>query len=167
LQDPDPQVGQTVLSAAKPQLTLAVTPELATLPVFVHAGAILPIAPLVESTNQTPNGPLTLRVYAGNDCSGTLYQDDGRTYAYQNGVFLRENFTCAITPAGFTLRASPQEGTYPAWWKEIRVEVYGWKPSANAAHLDGATLYASIEPAGSGFVITVPANAKGFDLELR
>ena len=149
------------------QLSLAVTPEPATLPVFVHAGSILPIAPLVENTNQTPQGPLTLRVYAGDDCSGSLYQDDGRTYAYKSGDYLRIKFTCQIAPDGFHLHADPQEGKYPAWWKEIRVEIYGWKPSANTASLNGKPLLSAISPSDHGLAITIPASSKKFELELK
>ena len=38
---------------------------LETLPVYVRGGSILPLQPLVQSTDQTPNGPLELRVYPG------------------------------------------------------------------------------------------------------
>jgi alpha-glucosidase len=148
-------------------LTLSVTPNLATLPVFVHAGSILPIAPLVQSTNEKPQGPLTLQVYAGEDCSGSIYQDDGRTYAYKSGDYLRMNFTCQVTPTGFTLHADPQQGTYPAWWKNIRVEVYGWKPSTNAATLDGKPLKTAPFVISNGVAITIPVNSKGFDLQLK
>ena len=37
--------------------------SLDTLPVFVRAGAIIPEQPLVQSTDEKPEGPLTLRVY--------------------------------------------------------------------------------------------------------
>ncbi|WP_242618269.1 DUF5110 domain-containing protein [Edaphobacter modestus] len=51
--------------------------------------------PLVQSTNDVPNGPLTLRVYPGGNCRGTLYQDDGTTFAYERGGFRRMEFSCA------------------------------------------------------------------------
>ena len=55
-----------------------ITPTLANLPVYVRAGSIIPISPLTQNTEEIPNGPLTLRVYAGDNCHGTLYQDDGK-----------------------------------------------------------------------------------------
>lgn len=152
---------------AQVQLSIEAKPELATLPVFVHAGTILPLEPLVQSTNQTPQGPLTLRVYAGDNCNGSIYQDDGRTYDYKNGAYLRIKFTCKITPDGFVLHAYPQEGTYPAWWKEIRVEIYGWMPSGNTATLDGKPLQSSPASPDHRYTISIPANLKGFDLRLQ
>src|SRR4029077_2165906 len=38
-------------------------PVLDTLPVYVRGGSILPLQPLVQSTDQTPEGPLELRIY--------------------------------------------------------------------------------------------------------
>jgi len=38
------------------KFSIRVTPELSQLPVFVRAGSILPIAPVVQSTNETPQG---------------------------------------------------------------------------------------------------------------
>ncbi|MGC2163479.1 MAG: TIM-barrel domain-containing protein [Silvibacterium sp.] len=149
------------------QLTLQVKPELATLPVFVHAGSILPIAPLVQATNEKPQGPLTLRVYTGDDCSGSIYQDDGHTYAYKNGAYLRMEFTCQVTPSGFDLRADPQQGTYPAWWKSIRVEIYGLKSSAHTATLNGKSLKPGPSAISNGLAITIPANSKGFNLQFK
>ncbi len=74
-----------------------------TLPVFVRAGAIVPEQPLVQSTEETPQGPLTLRVYppagTNKDCGGSLYLDDGVSYAFAKGDSLRVEFTCQRTVA--------------------------------------------------------------------
>ena len=40
-------------------------PTLDTLPVYVRGGSILPLQPLIQSTDETPSGPLELRVYPG------------------------------------------------------------------------------------------------------
>jgi alpha-glucosidase len=121
----------------------------------------------VESTNEKPKGPLTLRVYAGSDCRGTLYQDDGRTYAYKGGAFLRMSFSCQVTRDGFELRAGPQEGAYPAWWTNIRVEVYGWKRAVRGPLLNSKPFDSNALPTSNGLAITIPADSNGFDLQLR
>src|SRR6202011_4108751 len=88
-------------SASGPALpAVHIHPELATLPVFVRPGAILPMAPLVQSTQQKPQGPLTLRVFPGPNCAGSLYQDDGTSFAYQSGAFLRMTFSCTVASDG-------------------------------------------------------------------
>ncbi len=71
-------------------------PALDTLPVYVRGGSILPMQPLIQSTDETPNGPLELRVYPGQPCAGSLYLDDGHTLGYQHGEFLRQTFTLSV-----------------------------------------------------------------------
>ncbi len=156
-----------VLAGSAQTLSVRIKPELATIPVFVHAGSIVPIAPLVESTNEKPKGPLTLRVYAGSDCRGTLYQDDGRTYAYKDGGFLRMSFSCQVNRDGFELRGGSQEGTYPAWWTNVRVEVYGWKRDVRGALLNSKPFNFKALSISNGLAITIPAHSNGFDLQLR
>jgi alpha-glucosidase len=147
--------------------SIRVAPALAQLPVYVRAGSILPIEPLVESTGQTPSGPLTLRVYAGDDCSGQIYQDDGKSFAYEKGVFLRERFTCQIGQDGLQLTLGPREGTWPAWWKEVRVEIYGWTPSANQVRVNGAAVPAHIDREASHTTFTIADDGKPAKIDVQ
>jgi alpha-glucosidase len=163
---------QPVNPADQPPLSIQVRPELAALPVFVRGGSIVPMAPLVQSVYEKPNGPLTLRVYASDaasdaPCQGELYSDDGKTYAYQHGEFLRVKFTCQATSDGFHVRIAAHEGSYLSWWKEIRVELYGWTPKQNQASISGAQQPLSVEQTGSTTVFTLPDNGKGVEVELR
>ncbi|MDR5726518.1 MAG: DUF5110 domain-containing protein, partial [Terriglobia bacterium] len=113
-------------------------PTLDTLPVYVRGGSILPMQPLVQSTDETPNGPLELRVYPGPQCEGSLYLDDGHTFRYKQGDYLRQGFTCSADSKAVALDFGAREGTWKPWWKSIEVVVYGW-PSAQAeAKLSGS-----------------------------
>jgi hypothetical protein len=56
------------------------------IPVFVKAGAILPLGSAVESTNETQT-IASFRVYPGADSDFELYRDDGTTYDYEQGKF--------------------------------------------------------------------------------
>lgn len=62
--------------------TLQVDAPIDTLPLFVRAGAIVPLGEAIESTRQVQK-IAKLRVYPGGDADFTLYQDDGITYAYE------------------------------------------------------------------------------------
>lgn len=55
-----------------------------TLPLFVRAGAIVPLGTPVESTNEVQK-IAKVRVYAGADGDFQLYNDDGTTYDYEKG----------------------------------------------------------------------------------
>lgn len=59
--------------------------DLATLPIYVRAGAILPLDPLRQFTSQPVNEPTTLRVHPGADGVFTLYDDDGQSLGYRDG----------------------------------------------------------------------------------
>jgi alpha-glucosidase len=101
---------------------LTETPKLDILPVFVRAGTILPRQPVVESTMETPTGPLALDVYPGDGCRGELYFDDGISVS---GPSLSQTVQCTVTPKGVILRFGPREGTWRPWWRQIDVTVHG------------------------------------------
>jgi alpha-glucosidase len=98
------------------------TPRLDRLPVFVRPGTMLPRQPLVQSTSETPKGPLELDVYPGDDCRGELYLDDGVSV---KGTSLRQTIRCTVTPTSVSLQFGPREGRFRPWWKSISVTVHG------------------------------------------
>jgi len=105
-------------------------PRLDEMPLYVRAGAIVPMQPLVQSTQEKPNGPLELRVYLptsapGNDCRGTLYQDDGHTFAYQKGEILRVNYSCQVSNGSVTVTSSTEKNAFQPWWKSAEVTLFG------------------------------------------
>ncbi len=123
--------------------------------------------PLVQSTSETPDGPLTLRIYAGNACSGDLYLDDGKSYAFERGDFLRMHFTCKITPDGLELSIGAHQGPYPAWWKQIHAEVFGWTPKQNQVLIKGNPAPIAMEKLPQGITLNVTDDGKGIELELQ
>jgi alpha-glucosidase len=84
-----------------------------------------------------PQGALTLRVFTGDNCSGELYQDDGKSFAFQKGVYLRMKFSCQVTAEGLRLKIGSHEGSYPAWWKQVQVEIYGFTPKSTGIYING------------------------------
>jgi alpha-glucosidase len=100
--------------------------------VVVRAGTILPRQPLVQSTSETPNGPLKLDVYPGPDCNGEIYFDDGHSMAFQKGRYLRQKIRCSIDPKGkLSIAFESPEGQYSAWWNVVDVVVHGWTTTRN------------------------------------
>jgi alpha-D-xyloside xylohydrolase len=60
---------------------------IATLPLFVRAGTILPLGPVVQYVSEKPADPVELRIYHGADGAFTLYEDQGDGYNYEKGAF--------------------------------------------------------------------------------
>jgi alpha-glucosidase/alpha-D-xyloside xylohydrolase len=59
--------------------------DLATMPIYVRAGAIIPLDPVRQYTSQPVSEPTTLRVFPGADGHYTLYDDDGISQDYLTG----------------------------------------------------------------------------------
>jgi alpha-glucosidase len=72
--------------------TLEVSAKLDEIPVYVRAGTILPLGPVIQHTSQLPGGPLQLEIYPGKDATFTLVEDDGETTNYLNGKMRRTIF---------------------------------------------------------------------------
>lgn len=84
---------------------------LETEPLFVRAGSILPLGPIVQYADQRPDAPIVLRVYPGADANFTLYSDDGTTYAYEKGAFA--TIPIHWTDATHTLTIGARQGSFP------------------------------------------------------
>jgi alpha-glucosidase len=156
---------QADASAAAP-MQASVHPTLEVLPVFVREGAIVPMQPLTQSTNEVPTGPLTLRIFPGRDCKGALYQDDGKSMAYKHGEFLRMQFTCEAAADSLKVHIGQHEGSYRPWWTELRVEVYGQNSGATYT-LAGKTGQANLDPEHHMTSVTIPDDGRGSDLEIN
>lgn len=56
------------------------------IPVYARAGQIVVCGPQIEYTSQAQDASLDVYVFAGADAAFSLYEDDGVSYAYENGA---------------------------------------------------------------------------------
>jgi alpha-glucosidase (family GH31 glycosyl hydrolase) len=66
--------------------TVTVDAPIDKLPLFVRAGSIIPLGSAVDSTADK-QAIAKVQVWPGANADFALYQDDGRTYAYEKGDF--------------------------------------------------------------------------------
>ncbi|HEY1123759.1 MAG TPA: TIM-barrel domain-containing protein [Haloferula sp.] len=59
--------------------------DLATMPLFVKAGSILPLDPIRQYTGEEAKDPLTIRIYRGADGTAQIYHDDDSSNGYLKG----------------------------------------------------------------------------------
>jgi len=59
--------------------------DLATMPIYVRAGAIIPVDPIRQYVADPVNDPTSLKIFPGADGEFTLYDDDGESPRYLNG----------------------------------------------------------------------------------
>ncbi|MEY7851033.1 TIM-barrel domain-containing protein [Natrarchaeobius sp. A-rgal3] len=105
--------GQTILADA----------PIEKMPLFVRAGSIIPMGPVVNHTGERPDAPWELRVYPGRDGSFEIYEDAGDSYEYEDGAY-------AITrlewdDAASTLTIDERDGSFPELVdrREMRITV--------------------------------------------
>jgi alpha-glucosidase/alpha-D-xyloside xylohydrolase len=101
---------------------------LATLPLYVRAGAIVSLDPVRQFTAQTVTEPTTLRVYPGADGAFTLYDDDGHSLGYRDGsdakiVWIRARWDDSVRR--LTLEADERMKKWPGGVREFAIEAAG------------------------------------------
>jgi alpha-glucosidase/alpha-D-xyloside xylohydrolase len=82
--------------------------NLETIPLYVKAGAIVPIGPVKQHTAEISSEPVVLRVYPGADGAMTLYEDDGVSFDYQKGAFTRIVCSWSDGSRTLSLKADPK-----------------------------------------------------------
>jgi alpha-D-xyloside xylohydrolase len=84
-------------------------------PLYVRAGAILPMGPVLQYATEQPDAPYEIRIYPGADGSFTLYEDDNETYAYEKGQSAR--VVLGWNDKARTLTISARKGRFPGMAK--------------------------------------------------
>jgi alpha-glucosidase (family GH31 glycosyl hydrolase) len=87
--------------------------DLATMPLHVRAGAILPLGPIKQYVDDPVEGPLTVVVYPGADGTFALYEDDGKTFDHRRGEWMRIIMSWTDAARRFTLRLAPGSQRLP------------------------------------------------------
>jgi alpha-glucosidase/alpha-D-xyloside xylohydrolase len=97
--------------------------DLATLPLFVRAGAILPLDPPRQYVAQPTDGPTTIRVYSGRDGEFRWYEDDGTTLEYLKGKFAWTRLKWADRERRLTIESEGGRGALRAGPRTFVVEL--------------------------------------------
>jgi alpha-D-xyloside xylohydrolase len=73
------------------------------MPLYVRAGAIVPLGPEMEWSAQKPEDPIELRVYRGADGQFTLYEDENDNYNYEKGKYSTIAFSWNDSTSALTI----------------------------------------------------------------
>jgi alpha-glucosidase/alpha-D-xyloside xylohydrolase len=99
--------------------------DLATIPLHVRAGAVLPFGPVRQYTDQPIDAPLSLVVYPRADGTSSMYEDDGKTFDYRKGAWMRIEMTWRDNDRRLMLRLAPGARMLPPAKRAIDVRVAG------------------------------------------
>jgi alpha-glucosidase (family GH31 glycosyl hydrolase) len=97
--------------------------DLATIPLYVRAGSILPLDPPRQYTGETVDGPLSLQVFPGADGRFMLYEDDGSTFDYRKGEWLGLSVEWQDKARRLTLRLAEGARMLPPRPRQLAVQV--------------------------------------------
>ena len=75
-------------------------------PMFVRAGSIIPLAPVMQYAEQSKWEELEIVVYPGADATFTLYEDEGDNYNYEKGAYSTIRFSWDDKRGRLTIGAS-------------------------------------------------------------
>jgi alpha-glucosidase (family GH31 glycosyl hydrolase) len=95
-------------------------------PVYLRAGAIVPMQPPMRYTGEKPVDPLIVNVWPlppGAASSYSVYEDSGVSVEYQRGVFARTPIKAAQTSDTLRVEIGSAEGGYPGMPKERSYEL--------------------------------------------
>lgn len=100
------------------------------LPIFVKAGAIIPMYPAMNFDGEKPADTLTLDIYPSKKTSFNLYEDDGITRAHRKGAFAKTLIEVNVEK-NIDININAVKGNYTGRYERrvYLLEVYTSKPS--------------------------------------
>ena len=108
-------------------------------PIFVKAGAIIPMAPDNQHFVDEIKSPVTINVYPKGKSSFELYEDDGESYDYERDLFSITTFSCSDNGNELLIKKSAPAGKFIIPEKEFVYCVH-MKPVAREVIKDERTL---------------------------
>ena len=97
---------------------------LASIPIFVRAGAVLFSQPVVQHTGEMPGKPVRVTVYPGPARDAALYEDDGETLEHTRGASsLRQVKFDAADRGRHTVEIGAPSGTYRPPARSLEVSI--------------------------------------------
>ena len=94
------------------------------MPLYVRAGSIIPMAPVMQYVDERPLEQLTLRVWQGEG-EFTLYEDDGRTFEYKTGAFCTTTYRVHSEGGETIIEIGERQGDFTPARREVVVELVG------------------------------------------
>jgi alpha-D-xyloside xylohydrolase len=100
------------------------------LPLYVRAGSIVPMGPVMQYATEKPDAPYEIRIYPGANATFTIYEDDNETYNYEKGQYA----VCELmwNDAAQTLTIGSRKGSFPGMVAGRNLNVVLALPDRNA-----------------------------------
>lgn len=94
------------------------------MPLYVRAGAIIPMAPVMQYTNERPLDELRLRIWSG-DSQWTFYEDDGDSFDYKRGHYATTTYRVYTDQQQTVIEIGTRSGEWAPINRQVTVELVG------------------------------------------
>ncbi|HEY8931735.1 MAG TPA: DUF5110 domain-containing protein, partial [Rariglobus sp.] len=123
-------------------------------PLYVRAGSIVPMSPVMNYVTEKPDAPYEIRVYPGADATFTIYEDDNETYNYEKGAY-------ATIPVRWneqkgTLTFEARQGGFPGMVNTRAIRIVWMRPGHGAGIAPAGPADTEITYTGKPVVIPAP-----------
>ncbi len=142
------------------------------LPLFVKAGAIIPVQKQVLNTQQSTGDTLEIHLYKGNSSNRFVYyEDDGTTYNYEHGAYYQRTIT--YNGKQSNVKFGAVRGSFHSKFSTIRLVFHGFSPKVRssithrqtkATKMKTPKLYLRNYQNGKVFSVTLPFDEKPFEV---
>ncbi|PKR85448.1 glycoside hydrolase family 31 protein [Heyndrickxia camelliae] len=105
---------------------MMVEASLDTLPIFIKEGTILSLGKDIKNTSETLE-EMEIHLYKSDEGTSLfqLYEDDGRTFEYENGAYLLKEFRCHFQNKMITINMEDLHSGYLSSWRRLVFHLHG------------------------------------------
>ncbi|MDX2052937.1 MAG: glycoside hydrolase family 31 protein [Polyangiaceae bacterium] len=139
-------------------------------PLFVRGGSIIPRAEVVEYVGAPSNGTLYLDAFPGLPGTSTrssLYEDDGETLAYQQGIRATTPLALDVTATGLTLTIGARVGAFSPPPRTVQVVIHGVVSQPSGVSVDGAASPSQYDAGQQTLTVSFPDAAGGHVVDVK
>ena len=122
------------------------------LPLYIRAGSIVPMGPVMQYATEKPDASYEIRIYPGADGEFTLYEDDNETYNYEKGQ--HATYDLVWDDSERTLTIGSRKGSFPGMTTERLLNVVIASPEKNAGLKTGSVDVKTIKFTGKRLRVT-------------
>jgi len=124
------------------------------MPIFIRAGAVVPMQQVIQYTDQAPADPLTFEIFPSSEAKGICYEDDGISFDYQKGKYRTVGIKAAVQGGEIAITRSAAEGEFVPGQRSVVFAVNGVSQKPASVTLSGKRIaeVPSLAGANEGWV---------------
>lgn len=105
------------------------------MPLYIKAGAIIPMQPVMQYVNQFPSQELTLKV-TPHEGEWTVYEDDGHSFDYQAGVWATTTYRTRQQGEQILVESIDRQGNWTPPKRQVLLELIGGNERLSARYIN-------------------------------